>query len=159
MGLFSFIKDAGEKIFGSKEKEEAKAKLDTSANDDAVRGQVAADYLRRLGLHIDNLRVTVSGDQATLAGQADSQATRERAVLAVGNSEGIAQVDDRLTVTHAEPEATFYTVTSGDTLGKIAKAHYGNANAYMKIFEANKPMLKDPDKIYPGQKLRIPAEK
>jgi nucleoid-associated protein YgaU len=47
---------------------------------------------------------------------------------------------------------------SGDTLSKIAKEAYGDANAYMKIFEANKPMLSNPDKIYPGQKLRIPAK-
>ncbi|MGB3619501.1 MAG: BON domain-containing protein [Catalinimonas sp.] len=134
MGLFSFIKDAGEKIFGDKEKEEAKAKLNTSANvsinEDAVRAQVAADYLRRLNLDIDNLRVNVSGSRATLSGAAKDQATRERAVLAVGNSEGIAEVDDNLSVqAPEEPEATFYTVESGDSLSKIAKAHYGNANA------------------------------
>ena len=49
-----------------------------------------------------------------------------------------------------------HTVKGGDTLGKIAKEFYGNAMEYPKIFEANKPMLKDPDKIYPGQVLRIP---
>jgi nucleoid-associated protein YgaU len=59
-------------------------------------------------------------------------------------------------VAKAEPEATFYTVKRGDTLSGIAKAHYGNAGKYMVIFEANKPMLEDPDKIYPGQVLRIP---
>jgi len=62
-----------------------------------------------------------------------------------------------MTVENVEPEAQFYTVVSGDTLGKIAKAHYGNAMKYPVIFEANTPMLSDPDKIYPGQVLRIPA--
>jgi nucleoid-associated protein YgaU len=51
-----------------------------------------------------------------------------------------------------------YTVEKGDTLSGIAKKMYGNANKYPQIFEANKPMLKDPDKIYPGQVLRIPPE-
>ena len=51
-----------------------------------------------------------------------------------------------------------YTVEKGDTLSRIAKEMYGDAGKYPAIFEANKPMLKDPDKIYPGQVLRIPAE-
>jgi nucleoid-associated protein YgaU len=79
-------------------------------------------------------------------------------VLTAGNTKGVAQVDDRLVVEAAEPEpeAAMYTVKSGDTLSAIAKAHYGDAMKYPEIFEANKPMLTDPDKIYPGQVLRIP---
>ena len=84
------------------------------------------------------------------------QATREKVVLVIGNSAGIASVDDQMTVEHTEPEAQFHTVASGDTLGKIAKQYYGNAMKYPVIFDANKPMLTDPDKIYPGQVLRIP---
>jgi len=78
-------------------------------------------------------------------------------VLLVGNTEGIGSVDDQLKVARPEPEATYYEVKPGDTLSKIAKQHYGDANQYPRIFEANRPMLEDPDKIYPGQKLRIPA--
>jgi nucleoid-associated protein YgaU len=91
-----------------------------------------------------------------------SQADREKIVLVVGNTEGISKVDDRLELAVAkqevkkEPAARFYTVVKGDTLSKIAKAHYGDAMKYPVIFEANKPMLIDPDKIYPGQVLRIP---
>ena len=70
--------------------------------------------------------------------------------------EGVEAVDNRLEVVNPEPAATFYTVVRGDTLSKIAKEHYGNAMKYPVIFEANKPMLKHPDKIYPGQVLRIP---
>ena len=77
-------------------------------------------------------------------------------MLALGNVTGIATVDDRINVVHPKPESTFYEVKSGDSLSKIAKAHYGDAMKYPLIFEANKPMLKDPDKIYPGQVLRIP---
>ena len=80
-------------------------------------------------------------------------------MLCCGNVASVAKVNDMLTVAAAaEPESKFHTVKSGDTLSKIAKEAYGDANAYMKIFEANKPMLKDPNKIYPGQMLRIPAE-
>jgi nucleoid-associated protein YgaU len=60
----------------------------------------------------------------------------------------------------AEPadESQYHLVSRGDTLSAIAKQFYGNANAYMQIFEANKPMLSHPDKIYPGQVLRIPPK-
>ena len=75
----------------------------------------------------------------------------------MGNVEGVATVDDRISVVNPEPEAKFYTVKSGDTLSKISKEFYGDAMKYNVIFEANKPMLSHPDKIYPGQVLRIPA--
>lgn len=77
--------------------------------------------------------------------------------MVIGNTNGIASVDDQMTVDHVEPEARFHTVVKGDTLGKIAKQYYGNAMKYPLIFDANKPMLSDPDKIYPGQVLRIPS--
>ena len=86
-----------------------------------------------------------------------TQADREKVILVLGNTAGIAQVDDRLEVERKEPEAQFYTVKAGDTLSKIAKQHYGNANKYPTILEANRPMLRNPDQIYPGQVLRIPA--
>ena len=82
---------------------------------------------------------------------------KEKIILALGNVEGVSAVDDQMNVLKSEPAAVFYEVKSGDTLSKIAKAHYGNAQKYMEIFEANKPLLKDPNKIYPGQVLRIPS--
>ena len=89
---------------------------------------------------------------------AQTGSEREIVILTAGNTKGVGRVDDRLTVEAPEPEpaAVIYTVVSGDTLSGIAKAQYGDAMKYMKIFEANKPMLEDPDKIYPGQVLRIP---
>ena len=69
----------------------------------------------------------------------------------------MAEVEDNLNVVEPKPEATMYTVVSGDSLSKIAKAQYGDPMKYPMIFEANQPMLKDPDKIYPGQVLRIPV--
>lgn len=108
---------------------------------------------------IDNLSVNYNGatDTVTLTGKAHSQADRERARLAVGNVQYVETVVDDLEVGQPEPESRFYTVKSGDTLSKIAKEMYGNANEYNKIFEANRPMLSDPNKIYVGQVLRIPA--
>ena len=89
-------------------------------------------------------------------GKTNDSATAEKIAIALGNTIGVAEVDNQLEADNAEDESNFYTVVSGDTLSKIAKEQYGNANDYMKIFEANKPMLSHPDKIYPGQVLRIP---
>jgi nucleoid-associated protein YgaU len=90
---------------------------------------------------------------------AQDQATREKVVLAAGNVEGVMQVDDQMSVqVNSTPPAQYYTVVSGDNLSKISKQYYGNPNLYNKIFEANQPMLKHPDKIYPGQVLRIPPQ-
>lgn len=86
-----------------------------------------------------------------------TQEAREKLVLAIGNTSGIAHVDDDgIVVLAPQPEASFYTVQRGDTLSKIAQAKLGNAGKYAIIFEANEPMLKDPDRIHPGQVLRIP---
>ena len=115
--------------------------------------------MKGLDLGITGLSVGYNSttDLATLKGEAPSQAAREKAILVVGNVDHVARVDDQMTVATAEPESKFYTVKSGDNLSKIAKEMYGDANQYPKIFEANKPMLKDPDEIFPGQVLRIPG--
>lgn len=144
MGLFDFVKEAGEglldKLTGS-EAEDSKA----------VQGRV-----QDLGIGVEGLRVKVEGDRAVLQGKARDQAEAERAIVATGNIPGIAQVDDQLEVAEPSKPSEYYKVKSGDSLSKIAKQFYGDARKYPQIFEANKPMLKDPDKIYPGQVLRIP---
>ncbi len=154
MGLFSFIKNAGAKVFGigKTDAEEAAAELKA----EAAAGSKLEETIRDLALEVEGLNVHIDDDRATISGAAYDQATKEKVVLVVGNTEGIATVDDQMTVENVEPEAQFHTVASGDTLGKIAKKYYGNAMKYPVIFEANKPMLKDPDLIYPGQVLRIP---
>jgi len=157
MGLFSFIKNAGVKIFGGKT--DAEKVAEAAAEVLRVESAAAAtleETIRDLQLQVEGLSVHINGDQATISGMAYDQATKEKVVLVVGNSNGIATVDDQMTVEHVEPEAQFHTVVSGDTLGKIAKKYYGNAMKYPVIFDANKPMLKSPDLIYPGQVLRIP---
>lgn len=152
MGLFSFIKDAGAKLFGDKEAEAAAEAAEANAKKEAL----IREFVGKFDLKIDDLQVVVDGDKATLMGTAHSQAEKEKLILAVGNINGIGSVDDQMVVETPEPEAQFYTVKSGDSLSKIAKEYYGNAMKYPEIFEANKPMLKDPNLIYPGQVLRIP---
>ncbi len=155
MGLFSFIKDAGAKIFGGKTSAEKAAEaVAAELRVEEAAAKQLEETISDLQLVVEDLNVHINGDMATISGAAYDQATKE--VLVVGNSSGIATVDDQMTVEHVEPEAQFHTVASGDTLGKIAKKFYGNAMKYPVIFEANKPMLKDPDLIYPGQVLRIP---
>ncbi|GJM44733.1 MAG: peptidoglycan-binding protein LysM [Gemmatimonadota bacterium] len=156
MGLVNFMQDAGEKLFGKKGKE-APAAAEVKVQED--QGKVLEGIVKGVGFDVDNLDIRVANSVATVSGMAASQETLEKVVLLVGNTNGISQVDNRMTVEKKEPEAAMYTVKSGDTLGKIAKEHYGSAGKYMKIFEANQPMLKDPDKIYPGQALRIPPLK
>ena len=157
MGLFSFIKDAGAKIFGGKTAAEKAAEAAAEERKIAEEAEKKLEEtISDLQLQVEDLDIHISGDMATVTGAAYDQSTKEKVVLVVGNSVGIATVDDQMTVENIEPEAQFHTVVSGDTLGKIAKKFYGNAMKYPVIFEANKPMLKDPDLIYPGQVLRIP---
>ena len=161
MGILDFVKNAGEKLF----------KPGEERRETAIEQHLASNG-------ISGITVEVDGDKATLTGTAKDMATREKAVLIAGNVDGISSVDDRISVRNpvasSAPLATAatpapataqdswasrtYTVQSGDTLSKIAKEMYGDAGKYQQIFEANKPMLSDPDKIYPGQVLRVPAE-
>lgn len=162
MGLFTFIKDAGAKIFGGKTSSEKAAEATAAeAAREAAEDRAAEQHLhttiQNLGFEVEGLNISIHDDTATVSGKAVNQETKEKVVLVVGNSNGIAAVDDNMEVEIEEPAATFHTVVSGDTLGKIAKAVYGNAMKYPVIFEANRPMLEHPDKIYVGQVLRIPA--
>jgi nucleoid-associated protein YgaU len=149
MGLFDFVKDAGEKIMSMARGESPAQKNENVAQ---ALSKVVTDF----GLNVEGLQIGFADGLATVHGTTPSQEEREKVILVVGNTQGVAQVDDQLHVVTPEPEAVLYTVQSGDSLSKIAKAHYGDAMKYTAIFEANKPMLKDPDKIYPGQTLRIP---
>ena len=155
MGLFSFLKNAGAKIFGKKEAKEATVTM-TEAELKQQRLNLLSSVIGSLELPVENLSIELDDDTVTVYGEADSQADKEKVILALGNVEGIAAVDDRISVVDPEPEAQFYEVKSGDSLSKIATQFYGDYGKYPAIFEANKPMLSDPDKIYPGQVLRIP---
>ena len=167
MSLIDFVKDAGEKLFGRGQAQaamaEAKADPDSAAKvqaANAAAGDAILDYIKAQNLSATGLTVTFDGATSTVSvyGVAPDQATKEKIALCCGNGAGVAQVNNLRTVDQSAPEATYYTVVSGDTLSKISKASYGDPNKYMKIFEANKPMLSDPNKIYPGQVLRIPPQ-
>jgi nucleoid-associated protein YgaU len=166
MGLMSFIKEAGEKLFGKGNAQAASKTVQSGADPDqgTAANQAASDaivdYIQKMGLDAEGLAVAFDGasGEVKVSGMAKDQATKEKILLCCGNVAGVARVSDEMTVANPEDEARYYTVVKGDTLSKIAKEHYGDANAYPKIFEANKPMLSHPDKIYPGQTLRIPPK-
>ena len=141
MGLFSFIKNIGMDLFkGGEEAEE-------------VQKMLTKDF----GNRISELKVEFDDGTVTLAGNCDSQATREKAVLLAGNVKGVEKVnDENFSAPPAKEETEFYVIRKGDTLSKIAKQYYGNAMKYPVIFEANREVIKDPDLICPGQTVRIP---
>jgi len=154
MGLFSFKSGAGNKILPKKEEEKHIAVSSTALN--AAKIDAMKNAVAKLNPQVKDLSLELHGDVVTAYGQAETQFAKELVILTLGNNADIRQVDDRISVVAAEPEAVFYEVKAGDTLSKIAKAQYGDAKKYNTIFEANTPMLKDPNLIYPGQTLRIP---
>jgi len=154
MGLFSFLKNVGSKVLSNKAEDKAEAAAD-AAEVKKHRESLLTSVVQSTGIGVDNLAIELDNDKATVYGQTKSVDDKEKIVLIVGNTEGIATVDDRLSVI-APPQSRFYEVKSGDSLSKIAKEMYGDPMKYNEIFEANKPMLDDPNKIYPGQQLRIP---
>ena len=165
MGLINFVKEAGEKLFGRGPAQAALTEAKANPADDAkiaaanaAAGDAILGYIKGQNLTATALTVTFDGATSTVTagGVARDQATKEKIALCCGNVAGVVSVNNMLSVDQSEPEATFYTVVSGDNLSKISKAHYGDPNKYMVIFDANKPMLAHPDKIYPGQVLRIP---
>lgn len=164
MGLISFLKEAGEKLFPSAQAAPAAASAAPQPDIGALNDKAAKaieTYIGSQGLRAQSLDVDYDGatQTVTVSGIAPDQSTKEKIVLCCGNVAAVSKVNDMLTVENPkEPESTYRAVKPGDTLSKIAKEEYGDANAYMQIFEANKPMLTHPDKIYPGQMLRIPAK-
>ena len=127
-----------------------------------LKGKLAKDKLKKevedYGLNTDGIDIDVDDEGVvTVAGEAVSQEMKEKIMLAVGNVEGVGGVKDEAGSGLGGRESQFHTVVSGDSLSAISKKYYGTWKLYPEIFEANKPMLTDPNKIYPGQVLRIPA--
>ncbi len=145
MGLFDFAKKVGAKIFGASEAQAAPA--------EELKKEAA-----KHGLDTSNVNVEVNGDKVVLTGQAMSMEEAEKIILAMGNTMGVSQIESKLAVNDAVPASKMVTVQKGDTLWKIAETAYGKGKGgeYNRIFEANRPMLSHPDKIYPGQVLRVP---
>lgn len=158
MGLFSFIANAGKKIFGGNK--EADAGQAVQQLDQTQMNAIKA-HIASLGIHIADLdvRLNAPGD-ITITGEAATKADSEKIALMAGNVMGITNVNNQLTIAApeaaAEPDSDTYEIKKGDTLWAIAAKYYGNGSAYPKIVAANQPMIKDADEIYPGQVLRIP---
>lgn len=145
MSLLDFAKDVGRQLF------------DTDAE--------AADSIRQ---HLEiklsgikNLDVKFDDGVATICGECVNEATRSSALLIAGNVKGVEKLiaDDLTFPEPAEEEQEkieIYEIVSGDTLGGIAKRFYGKASLYTRIHAANKELIPDPNKIYPGQKIKIP---
>jgi len=144
-GMVPFVKMAGRglgKIFKGRE---AKEKLENE--------------VKEMGLPQDGIEIDVDDDgKVKISGKAATQEQKEKIILAVGNVEGVGEVEDGIETEDNAKESQFHTVVSGDTLWKISKTYYGKGSRYPEIFEANRPMLSHPDKIYVGQVLRIPAD-
>ena len=152
MGLFDFVKDVGRQLFDT----------------DAEAADTIKQHLEIKTTGLSNLDVQFDDGTVTICGDCTNNAVREQAILIAGNVQGVSKViADDLKAPKAAPEAApeepeekteIYEIVSGDTLGAISKRYYGKASKYMKIFEANKDIISDPNKIYPGQKIRIPLE-
>lgn len=143
MGLFDFAKDMGKKLFGGDDDPAEKIQESIASNNPGVT----------------DLGVAYDDGVVDLSGKADSSEAVEKAVLLAGNVKGVTDVKiDNLEAPAPAPEVEYYTVVSGDSLSKIAKHFYQNAMDYPKLFEANREVIKDPDLIYPGQKIRIPPK-
>ena len=144
MGLFDFVSEVGKKLFGSEDEGGAKIKQHIEEDNPGV----------------DDLKVEVADGVAKIKGKAKDKSAWEKAILMAGNVLGINKVNaDELEAPDAEGPATeYYVVQKGDSLWKIASKHYGSGAKYTEIFEANREVIKDPDLIYPGQKIRIPKQ-
>jgi len=164
MGMISFLKEAGEKLFGHSPEIAAAVAEPSNAEKAAAANTAAAtaigSYIRAQNLPADQLTITFDGATqfVTVAGTVADQVTKEKIVLCCGNVQNVAGVNDEIETSEPADASQYHLVAHGDTLSAIAKKFYGNANAYPKIFEANQPMLSNPDKIYPGQLLRIPPQ-
>ena len=166
MSIVSFIKEAGEKLFGHGEAKQAQAAVAAAPTPENVAalskaaGDAIATYIGTMNLKVEALDVAFDAPTGTVtvAGVAHDQATKEKVVLCCGNVGSVQAVNDMMTVAEPADESQYHIVVSGDNLSKISKQYYDTPNKYPQIFEANKPMLTSPDKIYPGQVLRIPPD-
>jgi nucleoid-associated protein YgaU len=143
MGLFDFMANIGKKIFPNEAEASDKIK----------------DYFEADNPGVNDFQVTVKDCVATLSGEAASAEAKEKAILMVGNLQGVKEVlADNLSAPAASVKVEYYVIKSGDTLSAIAQKYYGKGSAYPRIFEANREVIKNPDLIYPGQKIRIPMD-
>jgi nucleoid-associated protein YgaU len=141
MGLFDFVKEIGRKLFNRDEEAAEKIKK----------------HIEESNPGIEDMQVTFSQGVVSITGKATSAEAMEKAVLMAGNVQGVSEVNiDKLQAPPVQAKIEYYIIKKGDTLSAIAKQFYGKPNDYPKIFEANREVIKDPNLIFPGQKIRIP---
>ena len=141
MGLFDFVKEIGRKLFNRDEEAAEKIKK----------------HIEESNPGIEDMQVTFSQGVVSITGKATSAEAMEKAVLMAGNVQGVSEVKiDKLQAPPVQAKVEYYIIKKGDTLSAIAKQFYGKANDYPRIFEANREVIKDPNLIFPGQKIRIP---
>ena len=145
MGLFDFARNIGAKVFGDEE-------------DPVDQAGKVKSHIEKDNPGVADLEVSVSDGVVSLKGEAESGVALEKAVLLAGNVQGVEKVMAVTVKTADEPKVEYYEIVSGDTLSGIAKKYYGDAMQYPRLFEANREVIKDPDLIYPGQKIRIPLD-
>jgi nucleoid-associated protein YgaU len=153
------IAEKAKEALTAQKADKASEKLHAKATERFAEYKKSAElekYVSDLGIDMAGIDIRFDDGTAYIEGQAADQATKEKIILAVGNAQGVGKVDEELTVAQAAEAAVFHTVVSGDTLWAIAQKVYGDGGRYPEIFEANKPMLTNPDLIYPGQVLRCP---
>ncbi len=167
MNVMQFVMEAGRRLRLHLEGDDAPDAPGDRGADSASSGvggggenaRSIREAIEELGLDARRVDIHVNGGRVRVTGEAENQAEREKILLAVGNIDGVSEVVDEIVVAEDDEPSDFYDVKKGDTLYSISKKHYGKGGEFPKIFEANKPMLKDPDRIWPGQKLRIPRQK
>jgi hypothetical protein len=154
MSLFGFVKDIGRRLFNRDEEAAGKIKEHILAHNPGV----------------ENLEVTFESGIVGLSGRCTNKDAFQKCVLMAGNVQGVIDVYATGLVPYvdpaappraaeaAEPEEIYYLIEKGDTLWKIAAKFLGSGNRYPEIFEANREVILDPDKIFPGQKIRIPPK-
>jgi nucleoid-associated protein YgaU len=144
MGLFDFAKSIGRKLFDNESDAEEKIRAHIEQDNPGVK----------------DLKVAYNDGVVSLSGSTEDPAAMEKAVLMAGNVSGVSEVKaDGLEAPEAVEQVEYYVIEKGDTLSAIAKKYYGKASDYPRIFEANREVIKDPDMIFPGQKIRIPVDR
>jgi nucleoid-associated protein YgaU len=144
MGLFDFAKSIGRKLFDNESEAQEKIR----------------EHIEQDNSGVKDLEVAYNDGIVSLSGSAEDAAAMEKAVLMAGNVSGVAEVNaDALEAPEAVENVEYYVIEKGDTLSAIAKKYYGKASAYPRLYEANREVIKDPDLIFPGQKIRIPPDR
>ena len=142
MGLFDFVKSIGNRIF----------------NSDAEAAEKIKEHIEAENPGVKDLHVEFDDGTVTLTGNSDSPEAAEKAILMAGNVKGVENIKSEIKSPPQKEKVEYYVIVKGDTLSGIAKKYYGKAMDYPRIFEANREVIKDPDKIFVGQKIRIPLD-